>query len=34
MKIRRKGTFTATSPQQDQDHLAGTSPTVTVKVKK
>jgi hypothetical protein len=33
-KIKKKSVFTAASPQQDQDHLAGTSPPVTVKVKK
>ncbi|MGH2686689.1 MAG: choice-of-anchor Q domain-containing protein [Actinomycetota bacterium] len=34
VKMRRKATFTAVSPQQDGDHGAGTSPAVKVKVKK
>lgn len=34
VKIKKKTSFTAVSPQQDADHLAGTSNKVTVKVRR
>jgi Calx-beta domain len=34
VKMKRKTSFTAVSPQQDADHLAGTSNKVTVKIRR